>query len=81
MGHPAAKAPHGAILSGVSCVSRSACVAVGDGLLAESWSGKVWSGMTVPEGGDLPQFFSSVSCITASLCEAVGDRTAIAASS
>ena len=65
------------VLYGMSCVSRTACVVVGDGQSAESWNGSAWEVMNVPNGGDNPQFFTGVSCVTATLCKDVGDRTAI----
>ena len=86
MGHPAAAAGKhlGAAVWGISCVSRTACVAAGYRVpLAESWNGNVWAPMSALDGwgdeqaGD-PEYFSGVSCITAAKCKAVGDGNAIA---
>jgi hypothetical protein len=67
-----------AYLLGVSCFSKTACMAVGSssaGTLAEQWNGSVWtidptpnpSGIFPGEAG-----FDGVSCPTSSFCEAVG---------
>jgi hypothetical protein len=58
-------------LEGVSCVSASACTAVGfhgSGTLVESWDGTSWS--VVPSPG--PGVLGGVSCLSASACTAVG---------
>jgi hypothetical protein len=68
-------------LRGVSCVSRSDCVAVGlagfqeagqgGAVLVERWDGSTWSIVTAPTprgGGSL----SAVSCVSRSACTAVG---------
>lgn len=66
----------GIALTGVSCVSASACTAVGDGgevMLAERWNGARWSiqHTLIPTGR--PIFvFDGVSCVSASDCTAVG---------
>ncbi len=87
MGHPSGVTGKaiGAAVWGISCVSQTACVAVGYNVpLAESWNGTVWSRMSAVDGWDAqgapPQYFSGVSCITASLCKTVGDGNAIATS-
>ena len=72
----------GSTLYGVSCVSASACTAVGnylnyssDGTLAERWDGTGWSIEPTPPtttrrvSGDL----YAVSCVSATDCTAVGD--------
>ena len=71
-------------LSGVSCLSVSACTAVGDyynqrgveRTLAERWDGMSWTieaTVDPPEtSSDLPNGLSGVSCPSASVCTAVG---------
>ena len=76
-----AKAAH---LSGVSCASASACLAVGsytnssgvEVTLAESWNGSSWSIQSTPnpEGAKAARL-SGVSCASASSCTAVGSYT------
>ena len=70
----------GGILSGVSCVSASACTAVGTadgGTLVESWNGATWSVVPSPNpapGGALyNNVLDEVSCVSSSACTAVGD--------
>jgi hypothetical protein len=67
--------------NGISCVSRHACVAVGqyrdvigqERPLAESWNGTSWMLMRTPVPGDLVGAdFSAVSCARPSDCVAVG---------
>jgi hypothetical protein len=67
-----------AALSGVSCASATACLAVGWAQpaaggarvpLIETWDGTSWS---VTAGSARPGSLSAVSCITASSCVAVG---------
>jgi hypothetical protein len=70
-----------ATLRSVSCVSGSACMAVGESTsatgvqvaLAVSWNGKTWtdSGATAPAGRVSPQL-SGVSCTLPKSCIAVG---------
>ena len=65
-------------LNGVSCVSPTACIAVGtyyNGVnvsftLAESWNGTAWSVMPSPNGGF--GYLNGVSCVSATSCVAVG---------
>lgn len=61
------------VLEGVSCLSASACIAVGGGngagTLAESWNGTNWVATERPVHGD---GLSGVSCISSSHCFAVG---------
>ncbi len=66
----------GGSLSAVSCISATACMAVGKfengGTLAERWSGNAWAVVTTPEpqkGASL----SGVSCVSATTCVAVGE--------
>jgi hypothetical protein len=71
------------VLSGVSCGSPGACLAVGRytygsqgqdlGVLAESWNGASWTIQTVPlPAGALGGSLLGVSCASASACTAVG---------
>ena len=78
--------PTGAIdsyLYGVSCVSASACTAVGDyanGVgyvtLAERWNGSSWQIQSTPNpAGAQDSYLSGVSCASAGACTAVGEYT------
>ena len=71
-------------LSGVSCTSASACIAVGnytnsagtEVTLAERWNGTSWATQTTPNpSGAQYSGLSGVSCTTASACTAVGNYT------
>ncbi len=76
----------GDVLSGVSCVSPTACVAVGyvtgdaagAGVgdnptpLSEIWNGTGWSIVTPPTPANDTSDLSSVSCLSVSSCVAVG---------
>ena len=69
----------GAILNGVSCVSSSACVAVGTWhdasgtfTLAESWDGTVWTVQTTQNIAGATTVLHGVSCTSSSACVAVG---------
>ena len=75
--------PSGAIysqLNGVSCASRSACVAVGQytkdhttySTQAEGWNGRKWSIEPTPTPGGAYGDLRSVSCAGAKACMAVG---------
>ncbi|TMC48506.1 MAG: hypothetical protein E6J20_18820 [Chloroflexi bacterium] len=64
----------------VSCVSATACVAVGshtDGAyalgLVESWDGGTWSIVPSPSAGGVDTFLNGAWCVTALDCWAVGD--------
>ena len=67
-------------LNGVSCVSATACAAVGfhgtkAGVvrtLAESWNGARWSVVPSPSPGSGEAVLESVSCVSATACTAVG---------
>jgi PKD repeat protein len=70
-----------AVLRGVSCVSASSCIAVGQyrGLsdvvepLAEQWDGSEWSMLPVPKpAGSMGALLKDVSCVSANQCTAVG---------
>jgi hypothetical protein len=67
-------------LSGVSCTSSGACIAVGFGYseisgrlgpLAERWNGSSWSIQRTPQLADGDQF-DDVSCVSSTACTAVG---------
>lgn len=69
-------------LSGVSCKSAAACVAVGlylDGAgagipLAETWNGRTWTPRTLPTpAGGTGVILSGVSCTSVMHCVAVGE--------
>src|SRR5215469_5786542 len=72
--------PSNGSLTGVSCVSVSACFAVGSQsgatgpgphTLTESWNGSAWSILKSPNQGIISSL-TSVSCTSASTCMAVG---------
>jgi hypothetical protein len=68
------------VLDGVSCVSATACTAVGfhynssaaAQTLVESWDGTSWSVVPSPNRA-LGAALSAVSCVSATACTAVGD--------
>jgi len=70
----------GAVLDGISCVSRSRCVAVGELSTAKTsvavalaWNGTKWTVTKVPgPGTGKISFFSGVSCPAAGNCTAIG---------
>jgi hypothetical protein len=72
-------------LSRVSCVSATACMAVGFqstsgtrnnyATLTESWDGRGWSVVPSPSPSATRNFLSDVSCLSATACTAVGKRT------
>ena len=68
-------------LTGLSCISTSFCMAVGDATttspdvvsLAEQWNGSKWSIDTTPDpSGYLQTWLTSVACPTTKSCVAVG---------
>ena len=62
--------PRQDVLRGVSCASKTECIAVGEGVggsFADQWDGRRWSLQHAP-GGD----FKAVSCLSATACMAVG---------
>ena len=79
---PAHPGSIGAALSGVSCVSASACAAAGGWVdrsgtempLAEIWNGSRWTvtPVPVPSKAISPTSFFGVSCTSESACVAVG---------
>jgi hypothetical protein len=71
----AVPSPAKGVLEGVSCVSASACTAVGEGgagTLIESWNGTAWSVVPSPFKG-MGGFLSGVSCVPGSGCTAAGN--------
>src|SRR5215831_5811945 len=74
----------GGNLTGVSCPSRSSCLAVGGhanpfteippGTLAERWNGTTWRIQRTPNPPGGGWFLTSVSCASPSACTAVGGR-------
>jgi len=77
---PAPGGTTGSFLYGISCLSASDCVAVGDYskgsatlTLVEGWNGTKWSLQRShnPSGNDA--VLGSVSCVSATVCTAVGD--------
>jgi hypothetical protein len=77
----------GSELSGVSCPSRAACVAVGDFVdgsghgvpLVERWNGRVWSiqRIPIPTAAEASLLFAA-SCAAPTACIAVGSTTDLA---
>jgi hypothetical protein len=74
-------APQGANwLTGVSCPAATSCVAVGGygtgalvaHNLAETWNGKQWSVLSMPNRGTRSNELGGVSCTSASSCVAAG---------
>jgi hypothetical protein len=68
----------GAALGAVSCVSSSACMAVGSfngGTLAEAWNGTRWQVQATPNPAS-GAFLGGVSCTSASSCTAAGGSSA-----
>jgi hypothetical protein len=70
-------------LNGVSCISASSCVAVGNyrnGIsspyqtLIESWNGASWSVITSPNSGVFENLLNGVSCVSATSCITVGSH-------
>jgi hypothetical protein len=62
-------------LGAVSCVSATACTAVGayhKGILIEIWNGTAWSVVPSPNEGSNGDGLGSVSCAAADACMAVG---------
>ena len=68
-----------ASLSGVSCISTTACTAVGTAngqVLSETWNGTSWTQQTTPyPSGATASSLSGVSCTSATSCSAVGTYT------
>jgi hypothetical protein len=68
------------LLEGLSCVSASACTAVGywqnssgnQSVLIERWNGTAWSVQPAPDPGTHGASLSAVSCVSASACTTVG---------
>jgi hypothetical protein len=64
----------GHVLVAVSCVSATACTAVG-GNLVESWNGTVWSVVASPTKGSAGHGLFGISCTAPDACTAVGSYT------
>ncbi len=63
-------------LSGVSCISRTTCTAVGNAAFAERWNGSRWRiRRAASPAGATNISLSGVSCTSSSDCIAVGDYT------
>ncbi len=68
-------------LWGLSCVSKTSCMAVGDyemgssqPLLSEVWNGTSWTMHLPPSpAGEKSSALTGVSCVSATFCNAVGD--------
>jgi hypothetical protein len=78
------------LLNAVSCISPSACIAVGqrrdiagvEVTLAESWNGAAWSVQRTPNPpGGSSSALTGVSCTSATFCIAVGQATSVTSSS
>jgi hypothetical protein len=68
----------GSVLTGVSCPTTTARVAVGTYgfVVAERWNGSNWTLQSIPHPtGIVASRFWGVSCSSAALCTAVGDMT------
>jgi hypothetical protein len=72
----ASPARAGSTLGGVSCPSRTDCIAVGSSgnkVLVERWNGRKWSFQRTPEPiGSTRSYLSAVSCPSETRCFAVG---------
>jgi hypothetical protein len=73
---PSPNGPPADELDGVSCVSVTACTAVGfsgggTGTLVESWNGTSWSVVPSPNGPPADEL-DGVSCVSVTACTAVG---------
>ena len=77
--------PTGSELTGVSCASSTACIAIGDYAdrsgqfveLVERWDGTRWSIQRTPNPpGTTDSHFDGVSCTSSTACTAAGEYTA-----
>ncbi len=82
-GTPNASGATDSVLGGVSCVSASACEAVGHGstgpssvTLAEKWDGSNWTTQATPNGSGSVNELEGVSCTAATACTATGNGLA-----
>jgi hypothetical protein len=73
--------PGTALFAGVSCASRSFCVAVGSRLrhlvshtLVERWNGSTWQVVPTGDPADRRSNLTAVSCVSESFCAAVGSH-------
>lgn len=65
--------PAGTIIDAVSCVAPNLCLAVGPDGIAETWNGRRWSLLSLPDVPGLTTSFSDVSCYDATRCMIVGE--------
>jgi hypothetical protein len=75
-GSPPLNQTSDSFLQGVSCVSASHCVAVGQGLtsaLAMSWDGNSWKVEQAPVASSAMAILNGVSCTSPTACTAVGN--------
>jgi hypothetical protein len=68
---------HISTLNAVSCVSATACTAVGtfnpsQETLVESWNGTAWSAVPTPNKAANSNYLNAVSRVQATACNAVG---------
>jgi hypothetical protein len=76
---PSVKGKKHSVVRGVSCLSSTACTAVGyqdGGPLAEGWNGTEWKIQTTPEPGS-GALLTAVSCVSTGVCIAVGEEHSI----
>jgi hypothetical protein len=73
--------PYDNPLEAVSCVSATACTAVGYSpiphgvqTLVEAWNGAVWQTVSSPNTASAKNYLLGVSCVSASACTAVGQH-------
>jgi hypothetical protein len=77
---PALRGARAGLLFGVSCVSATACTAVGSATsssgrtrpLAERWDGRTWSVQPAPAPAGAVGYLAAVSCGSITVCDAVG---------
>ncbi len=70
--------PNETLLSGVSCVTASWCIAVGESpagagqTLIESWNGSTWAVSSSPNENANQDYLFGVSCVSTTSCQAAG---------
>jgi hypothetical protein len=78
LGNPTPAGSSASHLAAVSCISASACTAVGTvttgirGTLVERWNGTAWSTQSTPNPSSFSNALTGVSCASASNCVATG---------
>lgn len=55
-------------MTGISCAATTRCMAVGEGMLIDEWTGSAWRQLSAPGMGEL----ASISCKDRTSCVAVG---------